>query len=685
MANPNFQRQNRRADLHYQCIGLATSKSLKNLNLQHFWVLPLSILEGKTLVQLSLHCCSLRQPNRIMGPNLNLHNFSALPSSSVCKGFSLVQLNLCTSQHKERIMWPNLKRLSLRKISFDERTFAIMIKGCPLIEIFEIDECCQNTHPSESFSFKITNLHNLKQLKAGLSYWQRVEVKAAPNLEFVDCINFSGHSSYDQLRFLSSEYRSVRILKLFNAGFEGNFSKYSVHWTQRFPQLEELSIQGYTKLESINISSRSLKKLQLISIPRLQVAHFDVPNIALFSYENRINSSFDVMPKLSFTVGSGRWISRIDFECNHYMGSSCWVKLKEFLTSLKGSDTSIFLSFTSGVADIPMAFPIGRDVPDIREVFISARDPFHGNRYSLGYKDQKLLSKMCWTDYKYHKLLLVELYMILRKQKKIETLSSASSSRLSRKSQHQQYKPTKGDIPNCPRCASSNTKFCYYNNYSLSQPRYFCKGCRRYWTKGGSFQESLISESNSRNSQNTQLCQSRRSFVKDFPLPGCERSENNSWLEFPESAYRNLKSVFLSDGVLIIDHLDDESNVDWSIKFLRLENLSIQSYQNLERINISSSSLEKIQLLNTSGFQEAHFNVPSIALFDLLSCEIFHSSGDSSGLTYSKKEKGSRFLLPSNCEEFLKILKEQRMKIYMPIVSINLEWRTCEIAIWFCT
>uniref|UniRef100_A0ACD5WI15 Uncharacterized protein n=1 Tax=Avena sativa TaxID=4498 RepID=A0ACD5WI15_AVESA len=40
--------------------------------------------------------------------------------------------------------------------------------------------------------------------------------------------------------------------------------------------------------------------------------------------------------------------------------------------------------------------------------------------------------------------------------------------------------------PNCPRCDSPNTKFCYYNNYSLTQPRYFCKGCRRYWTKGGS-------------------------------------------------------------------------------------------------------------------------------------------------------------------------------------------------------
>ncbi|GLT38909.1 hypothetical protein SLA2020_131250 [Shorea laevis] len=37
----------------------------------------------------------------------------------------------------------------------------------------------------------------------------------------------------------------------------------------------------------------------------------------------------------------------------------------------------------------------------------------------------------------------------------------------------------------CPRCESQNTKFCYFNNYSLSQPRHFCKTCRRYWTRGG--------------------------------------------------------------------------------------------------------------------------------------------------------------------------------------------------------
>ncbi|CAH9073093.1 unnamed protein product [Cuscuta europaea] len=37
----------------------------------------------------------------------------------------------------------------------------------------------------------------------------------------------------------------------------------------------------------------------------------------------------------------------------------------------------------------------------------------------------------------------------------------------------------------CPRCDSTSTKFCYFNNYNLMQPRHFCKACRRYWTRGG--------------------------------------------------------------------------------------------------------------------------------------------------------------------------------------------------------
>ncbi|KAJ1283329.1 hypothetical protein BS78_03G120000 [Paspalum vaginatum] len=37
----------------------------------------------------------------------------------------------------------------------------------------------------------------------------------------------------------------------------------------------------------------------------------------------------------------------------------------------------------------------------------------------------------------------------------------------------------------CPRCYSMETKFCYFNNYNLNQPRHYCRSCKRYWTAGG--------------------------------------------------------------------------------------------------------------------------------------------------------------------------------------------------------
>ncbi|KAL2244442.1 UNVERIFIED_CONTAM: Dof zinc finger protein DOF1.4 [Sesamum indicum] len=58
--------------------------------------------------------------------------------------------------------------------------------------------------------------------------------------------------------------------------------------------------------------------------------------------------------------------------------------------------------------------------------------------------------------------------------------SSSANKAMEKTTQDPHHQPLK-----CPRCDSSNTKFCYYNNYSLSQPRHFCKACKRYWTRGG--------------------------------------------------------------------------------------------------------------------------------------------------------------------------------------------------------
>ena len=63
----------------------------------------------------------------------------------------------------------------------------------------------------------------------------------------------------------------------------------------------------------------------------------------------------------------------------------------------------------------------------------------------------------------------------------------------------------------CPRCDSTNTKFCYYNNYNFSQPRHFCKACRRYWTHGGTLRDIPVGGSTRKNAK-----RSRTSHVPVF-------------------------------------------------------------------------------------------------------------------------------------------------------------------------
>ncbi|CAN8247293.1 unnamed protein product [Cochlearia groenlandica] len=72
-----------------------------------------------------------------------------------------------------------------------------------------------------------------------------------------------------------------------------------------------------------------------------------------------------------------------------------------------------------------------------------------------------------------------------------------------------------GEAQKCPRCESSNTKFCYYNNYSLSQPRYFCKSCRRYWTKGGTLRNVPVGGGCRRNKRSSS---SSSSFSNNKPI-----------------------------------------------------------------------------------------------------------------------------------------------------------------------
>ncbi|KAF1865118.1 hypothetical protein Lal_00004492 [Lupinus albus] len=93
-------------------------------------------------------------------------------------------------------------------------------------------------------------------------------------------------------------------------------------------------------------------------------------------------------------------------------------------------------------------------------------------------------------------------------------------------------RPQKDQVLNCPRCNSTNTKFCYYNNYNLSQPRYFCKTCRRYWTEGGSLRNVPVGGGSRKNKRSTPSS----STPSNKKLSDLSTTPNNN---FPHSASQN--------------------------------------------------------------------------------------------------------------------------------------------------
>ncbi|XP_019190291.1 PREDICTED: dof zinc finger protein MNB1A-like [Ipomoea nil] len=91
----------------------------------------------------------------------------------------------------------------------------------------------------------------------------------------------------------------------------------------------------------------------------------------------------------------------------------------------------------------------------------------------------------------------------------------------------------------CPRCASANTKFCYYNNYNKSQPRHFCKGCKRHWTEGGTLRNVPVGGSRKNKRLKTPPNPTAAAAVTSAPAatadqkPGEQKNNNTPTIFFP--------------------------------------------------------------------------------------------------------------------------------------------------------
>ncbi|KAF2306862.1 hypothetical protein GH714_022139 [Hevea brasiliensis] len=95
-------------------------------------------------------------------------------------------------------------------------------------------------------------------------------------------------------------------------------------------------------------------------------------------------------------------------------------------------------------------------------------------------------------------------------------------------------KPDK--IVPCPRCNSLDTKFCYFNNYNVNQPRHFCKNCQRYWTAGGTMRNVPIGAGRRKNKH--LASQYRQILVEGVPITRIENSDsaNHQLVSSVESA-----------------------------------------------------------------------------------------------------------------------------------------------------
>ncbi|RZR70572.1 hypothetical protein BHM03_00000449 [Ensete ventricosum] len=155
------------------------------------------------------------------------------------------------------------------------------------------------------------------------------------------------------------------------------------------------------------------------------------------------------------------------------------------------------------------------------------------------------------------------------------TWSNTCSTARSQVVTERRARPQREQALNCPRCNSTNTKFCYYNNYSLTQPRYFCKTCRRYWTEGGS--------------------------LRNVPVGGGSRKNKKSFLATATSSTATEASAIVSNPKkLPTEHVSPPFSLSTSRKFHEGQDLNLafphpglpeyNDFPNLESSTANNSS-----------------------------------------------------------------------------------------------
>eukprot|EP00250_Pteridium_aquilinum_P010670 c19553_g1_i1 orf=39-1622(-) len=112
----------------------------------------------------------------------------------------------------------------------------------------------------------------------------------------------------------------------------------------------------------------------------------------------------------------------------------------------------------------------------------------------------------------------------------------------------------------CPRCHSLNTKFCYFNNYNVKQPRHFCRECQRYWTAGGSLRNVPVGAGRRKHKLS---CSNPSDSYGNAPNTSIGSDTNecphiSSFKPYPPSSFKHLTACNL-DGKIVQEMRHDDA------------------------------------------------------------------------------------------------------------------------------
>ncbi|XP_027165927.1 F-box/LRR-repeat protein At3g58900-like [Coffea eugenioides] len=292
--------------------------------------------------------------NGVKGLEISLKCDSYHPklARTIFEATSLVELYLSEKiymKHKmiKIIRCHDLRKLCLNKVGLDEVMLQRIMSSCPSIEFLEIIQCLGIEN------IEVTKLQKLKQCSIVLWKIGNVEVEA-PNLEdfsYGTCVPAMPASyllSEEEEQPLPclqvSRCKNLRKLSLDNIGITDEFFS---GIAEDFQHLEELKIRYCYGLQTVRISSQSIKliNLEFRKEGGLKEAQIDVPSIVRFEYRGNF------IPLLSFAPPSGPWVSYIElsWQNRNILETSCFSELKELLMKLNLSEISLRIIFPKNV------------------------------------------------------------------------------------------------------------------------------------------------------------------------------------------------------------------------------------------------------------------------------------------------------------------------------------------------